>query len=156
MVYNDNVFNEESFHKLIATKLSDISFREDGIVNACNKYIQFLEWENGGAHFRILLNEWMFDKILVAHEGDWTSEEGMLCHPPYKRYEEVQEKFGKGLVFRQKGFSTVNNRSLFLFDIDKTSDEHILAVPPTGEEIYFEIYGITKSGDLVLFVEREL
>ena len=61
MVYNDNVFNEESFHKLIATKLSDISFREDGIVNACNKYIQFLEWENGGAHFRILLNEWMFD-----------------------------------------------------------------------------------------------
>lgn len=157
MIYNDNVFNEDSFHKLIGTKLSDISLREDGIVNARNsKFIQFLGWENGGARFKILSSDGRFDKILVAHEGDWTTEEGMSCHPHYKRYEDVQEDLGKGLIFQRKGFSEINRRSLFLFDIDKTSYEHILAVPATGEEIYFEIYVIDKSGDLVLLVEREL
>ena len=94
--------------------------------------------------------------ILVAHEGDWTTEEGMYCHDHYKYYENVQSDLGKGLVFRRKGFSAINSKSLFLFEIDKTCNEHILAVPATGEEIYFEIYGIDKSGDLVLLVDREL
>ena len=94
--------------------------------------------------------------ILVAHEGDWTKEEGMSCHSEYKFYEDVQCDLGKGLVFRVKGFSTINRRSLFLFDVDKAYNEHILAVPATGEEIYFEIYGVDTEDNLVLLVKREL
>ena len=153
-----NMFIGHYFQKLIATKLSDISFREDGIVATYGNsiFIQFLGWEKVVAQFRILPNDWKFDKILVAHEGDWTTEEGMSCHFPYKRYEDVQKDLGKGLIFKRKGFSAINSKSLFLFEIDKTCNEHILAVPATGEEIYFEIYGIDKSGDLVLLVDREL
>ena len=33
---------------------------------------------------------------------------------------------------------------------------HMMMVPATGEEIYFEIYGVDQSGALVLLVEREL
>ena len=58
MVYNDNVFNEDSFHKLIATKLSDISFREDGIVNACNKYIQNKEYDVNSQFFDQVENQY--------------------------------------------------------------------------------------------------
>ena len=94
--------------------------------------------------------------ILVTHEGDWTTEEGMCCHAHYKSYEDVQSDLGKGLVFRRKGFSVINRRSLFLFEIDKTCNEHILAVPATGEEIYFEIYGVDTDGNLLLLVKREL
>lgn len=116
----------------------------------------FLDGKKLSRNFESYLMIGNLTKILVAHEGDWTTEEGMSCHFPYKRYEDVQKDLGKGLIFKRKGFSKVSRRSLFLFEIDKTCNEHILAVPATGEEIYFEIYGIDKSGDLVLLVEREL
>ena len=80
----------------------------------------------------------------------------MCWHDHYKNYGDVQGDLGKGLVFRRKEFSVINRRSLFLFEIDKTCNEHILAVPATGEEIYFEIYGVDTEGDLVLLVKREL
>ena len=94
--------------------------------------------------------------ILVAHEGDWTTEKGMYCHDHYKYYEDVQSDLGKGLIFKLKGFSKVNRRSLFLFELDKTCNEHILAVPATGEEIYFEIYGVDTDGNILLLVKLEL
>lgn len=42
-----NMFIGHYFQKLIATKLSDISFREDGIVATYGNsiFIQFLGWE---------------------------------------------------------------------------------------------------------------
>ena len=51
-----NMFIGHYFQKLIATKLSDISFREDGIVATYGNsiFIQFLGWEKVVAQFRIL------------------------------------------------------------------------------------------------------
>ena len=127
------------------------------------RYINFLGWCGPSgiyASFRIdrmdLPNGKNLTTILVAHEGDWTTEEGMCCHAHYKYYEDVQGDLGKGLVFRRKGFSVINRRSLFLFEIDKTCNEHIIAVLATGEEIYFEIYGVDTEGDILLLVKREL
>ena len=152
-----------SFMKWQQMRLSDICKESAEHPTDGASYINFLNFCGPSriyASFHIdrmdLPNGKNLTAILVAHEGDWTTEEGMSCHFPYKRYEDVQKDLGKGLVFKRKGFSKVNHRSLFLFDIDKTSNEHILAVPATGEEIYFEIYGIDKSGDLVLLVDREL
>lgn len=152
-----------SFMKWQQMRLSDICKESAEHPTDGASYINFLNFCGPSriyASFHIdrmdLPNGKNLTAILVAHEGDWTTEEGMSCHFPYKRYEDVQKDLGKGLIFKRKGFSKVNRRSLFLFDIDKTSNEHILAVPATGEEIYFEIYGIDKSGDLVLLVEREL
>ena len=46
---------------------------------------------------------------------------------------------------------------MFLYNLGFTMDgDLILAVFPTGEELGFEIYGIDKSGELMLLVEREL
>ena len=124
------------------------------------KSITFIGWCGIYASFHIdrmdLPNGKNLTAILVAHEGDWTTEEGMCCHAHYKSYEDVQSDLGKGLVFRRKGFSVINRRSLFLFEIDKTCNEHILAVPATGEEIYFEIYGVDTDGNILLLVKREL
>lgn len=151
------------FMRWMWTKLSDIypNTMRRGTVNF--DYIQFSGW--GGANsiyarFQInrkeLPNGNKFNKLLVAHEGNWTTEESMYCHPDYKNYEDVQNELGQGLVFSRKGFSRINKRSLFLYDFDNTSMKHILAVPATGEEIYFEIYGVDQYGSLVLLEKREL
>lgn len=152
-----------SFMKWQQMRLSDICKESAEHPTDGASYINFLNFCGPSriyASFHIdrmdLPNGKNLTAILVAHEGDWTTEEGMSCHFPYKRYEDVQKDLGKGLIFKRKGFSAINSKSLFLFEIDKTCNEHILAVPATGEEIYFEIYGIDKSGDLVLLVDREL
>ena len=157
MIYNDNVFNEDSFQKLIEIKLPEISLRVDGIVNAGNnEFIQFLGWGDG-ARFRILSSNGRFDKILVAHEGNWVTNEICFFFPNCKYYEDLQKAYGHGLTFVKKEYSEINKRTLFLYNLDYTMDgDHILVVFPTGEEFGFEIYGIDKFGDLILLIEREL
>lgn len=123
--------------------------------------VHFLGWKESYALFSIkrgiLPNEKHFDKVLVAHEGHWIDIDGMICHKEYELYEDVQKDLGKGLTFIKKEYSEFLNRSLFLFDFEYVSDgNYLLAVPATGEEIYFEIYGVDQSGALVLLVEREL
>ena len=123
--------------------------------------VQFLGWKGSCALFSIkrgiLPNENRFEKVLVAHEGHWIDSNGMRCNPVYELYEDVQKDLGKGLTFIKKEYSEFLKRSLFLFDFEYVSDgNHLLAVPATGEEIYFEIYGVDQSGALVLLVEREL
>ena len=123
--------------------------------------VQFLGCKGCYALFsikrEILPNGEDFDKILVAHEGRWVDSDGMICHPEYEHYEDVQKDLGKGLTFIRKEYSENRKRSLFLFDFEYTSDRnYILAVPATGEEIYFEIYGVDQFGRLVLLLEREL
>ena len=123
--------------------------------------VHFLGWKESYALFSIkrgiLPNEKHFDKILVAHEGHWVDSGGMICHPEYEHYEDVQKDLGKGLTFIKKEYSEFLKRSLFLFDFEYVSDgNYLLAVPATGEEIYFEIYGVDQSGAMVLLVEREL
>ena len=151
------------FLKWQLTKLSNISQKAPDYTTGEARHISFINW-CGPSHiyasFQInrtnLPSGKNIGSIMVAHEVDWTSEKGMLCHPHYRRYEDVQENLGKGLIFRRKGFSKINCRSLYLFDIDKTSNEHIIAVPATGEEICFEIYGVDTDGNLVLLVKQEL
>ncbi len=122
--------------------------------------IMFMGWKGSYALFEIKRNDLpdgtAFNKILLAHEGDWLNQEGMSCHTEYRRYEDVQEDLGRGLIFKRKGLSKINRRSLFLFEIDKTATEHILAVPATGEEIDFEIYGVDSKGSLILLIKQEL
>ena len=106
---------------------------------------------------KMLPNGNSFERLLVAHEGDWIGEYGMICYPEYKAYEDVQTALGKGLVFVNKEYSELLRRSLFLYDFEHTSDaEYILSVPATGEEIYFEIYGIDHLGAKVLLLDMEL
>lgn len=121
----------------------------------------FLGWKGTYAFFEIkrgmLPNGKMFERILVSHEGNWIDSNGMICHPDYKLYEDVQAALGKGLTFVKKEYSKLMNRSRFLYDFEYQSDgDYVLAVPATGEEIYFEIYGVDQFGALVLLVEREL
>lgn len=151
------------FMKWQLLKLSTICQEAPNYTTGETRNISFIDFCGPSriyASFRIHLTDLpsgkIIESILVAHEGDWTSKEGMSSNPHYKHYEGVQEDLGKGLIFRRKGFSKVNRRSLFLFEIDKASDEHILAVPATGEEIDFEIYGIDTDRNLVLLVKQEL
>ncbi len=123
--------------------------------------VHFLGWKESYALFSIkrgiLPNEKHFDKVLVAHEGHWIDTDGMICHKEYEHYEDVQKDLGKGLTFIKKEYSEILKRSLFLFDFEYNSEgDYLLSVPATGEEIYFEIYGVDQSGALVLLVEREL
>ncbi len=123
--------------------------------------VTFLGWEGSYASFRIerekLANGNYIDKLLVTHQGMWTEKESMLCHPEYELYEDVQKDLGKGLCFICKEHSKILNRSLFLYGFEKSPDgEYILAVPATGEDFKFEIYGMDHFGGLVLLLQREL
>lgn len=120
--------------------------------------VNFLGWNGPGslyAFFKVAQGE--MSKLLVAHEGNWLDERGMSFYPDYELYEDVQKDLGKGLRFIKKEYSKLLKRSIFLYDFEYNNDrEYILAVPATGEEIYFEIYGVDRHGALVLLVEREL
>lgn len=123
--------------------------------------VKFIGWKGTYAFFEIkqgkLPNDMKFEGILVSHEGNWIDSDSMFCHPEFELYEDVQKGLGKGLTLVKKEYSECLNRSLFLFDFEYyKKGEYILAVPATGEEIYFEIYGVDQFGALVLLVEREL
>lgn len=94
--------------------------------------------------------------LLVAHEGDWLREKAMSPYPLYENYEDVQPALGTGLYFRGKEYSQTYRRSLFLFTFSGEADERVLAVPATGEEIAFEIYGIDSDWRLLPLLEMEL
>lgn len=126
-----------------------------------DKYVEFLGWEGSYARFRIhktaLPNGNDFEQIAVTHEGDWISYGAMCCHTEYQHYEDVQQSKGKGLIFIGKQFREDIKRSEFKFRfLPWGCNDHILAVPATGEEIYFEIYGLDSNGNSVLLDEREL
>lgn len=124
-----------------------------------DELVEFLGWVGTYARFRIrrgaLPNGRWLDRIIVAHEGDWISEDAMECHSEYRAYEDVQKALGTELVFTSKEYSQILHRSLFSYSF-QYGDEAILAVPATGEEIYFEIYGAEEHHGICLLVEREL
>lgn len=115
--------------------------------------------------------------ILVAQEGNWLTREGMSCcwnipmrlrissilkHKMlphrFENYEDIQKYLGRGLTFVGKEYSGLLNRTMvkFAFDDSTESEKYILAVPATGEEINFEIYGFTRDKALILILSREL
>lgn len=122
-------------------------------------FIEFLGWEGSYAKFKVkralLPNGRSLDHIIVAHEGNWITTDGIWFYREYNAYEDVQQKLGTGLLFIAKEYSEVLNRSLVSYSFEY-GNEAILAVPATGEEIYFEIYGSDRNHGLYLLVEREL
>ena len=136
-------------------------FTESILDKLIMKLVKFVGCNGTYASFQIerkmLPNGNRFERLLVAHEGDWIGENGMMCYPEYKFYEDVQTALGKGLVFVNKEYSDLLRRTLFLYDFERTPDtEYVLSVPATGEEIYFEIYGIDHLGAKVLLLDMEL
>ena len=99
-------------------------------------------------------NDQIMDKIIISHQGDWISEEAMTCHPEYARYEDVQFDLGDGLLLLRKWYSKENRKSYFEYKIIKNTS--LLAVPATGEEIDFEIYGKSPNNQEILLLKREL
>ncbi|MCH5346376.1 MAG: hypothetical protein J1E63_04665 [Muribaculaceae bacterium] len=95
------------------------------------------------------------ERLIVAHEGDWTDGEAMTCYGEYENYEEVQSRLGKNLKFRRKEYIGLLNRTLIEYSLDSDTDG-ILALPATGEETRCEIYGRAANGALYLLDEREL
>jgi len=124
-----------------------------------NEFVNFLGWKGIYAQFEIkpgvLPNGRTMERIMVTHEGNWIGTDGMGCHSEYEYYEDVQEDLGQGLTFVKKEYSETMNDSFFEYEISD-SPRHILAVPATGEEIHFRIYGSDGCYGKYLLVEREL
>lgn len=122
-------------------------------------FVEFLGWKGSYARFKIkkeqLPNGRNIERIIVAHEGNWTNADGMRCFSEYNSYEDVQKALGSGLEFISKEYSAILKRSLISYSFEDES-EAILAVPATGEEIYFEIYGSDRTHGIFLLEEREL
>lgn len=120
--------------------------------------IRFLGWEGIYALFEVqkgrMPNNRNLDTILISHEGNWLEDEAMICHQKYKRYEDVQFDLGRGLLLLRKWFSPEESRSYFEYKILLSNG--VLAVPATGEEINFEIYGQGSDRQPLLLLKREL
>ena len=98
-------------------------------------FIEFLGWEGSYAKFRIkkgqLPNGRNLERIIVAHEGNWTKSDGKWCYREYDAYEDVQKALGEGLTFVSKEYSAVLKRSLISYSFEY-GREAVLAVPATG------------------------
>lgn len=82
--------------------------------------------------------------VIVAHELDWV--EGDRAYHQYSSgYEAIQEKIGVNLKFVYKEHSETVHRTLVRYDLEDNYKAGLLFTPATGEEIYFEIYGIDDT-----------
>lgn len=125
--------------------------------------IKFTGWEKGVyGTFQLesaLLQPGIWaERILIAHEGDWMDAARMRFYKGYENYEEVQQDLGDGLKFVGKEYSKLLNRSFFLYEIVRPVKGlgYKIVVPATGEEVYFEIYGLDSKGIQYLMLQREL
>lgn len=123
------------------------------------KLVEFLGWDGTEALFQIkrgvLPNNSRIERIIFAREGDWVTNTGSSRHRIYKRHEIIQELSGNGLRLVSQEYSKDRNRSVFTYSFE-TGDDAILAVPATGEELCYEIYGCDSNQDLHLLDEGEL
>lgn len=82
--------------------------------------------------------------VVVAHEMNWL--EGKRSYRQYSSgYEAIQQKLGVNLRFICKEHSQTLGRALFRYDFENPMRPGLLFTPATGEELYFEIYGIDES-----------
>ena len=120
--------------------------------------ITFKGWQGSYALFEIhkglMPNGEIIDTIIISHQGDWICDEAMMCHPQYAKYEDVQFDLGEGLQFLKKWFSPEKRKSYFEYKVIR--DNSLLAVPATGEEIDFEVYGKRINNQEILLLKREL
>lgn len=74
---------------------------------------------------------------------DWL--EGEKAYRQYSSgYETIQQKLGINLKFICKERSNTMGRTQFRYDFEDDLHPGLLFTPSTGEEIYFEIYGIDE------------
>lgn len=122
-------------------------------MNEHDEYARFAGWDGGFALFgiddsRVLPDGSLFEGLLAAREGDWTDSAG----------DDMQQAPCRGLRLTGREYSAVLNRTLFSFELERPAPDagFVLAVPATGEELRFEIYGVNQFGALQLLAEREL
>lgn len=98
------------------------------------------------------------ERILIAHEGNWMDATRMRFYKDYENYEDIQQDLGDGLRLVGKEYSKLLGRSFFLYEIARPAKGlgYKIAVPATGEEVYFEIYGVDSNGIQYLMLQREL
>ena len=124
-----------------------------------SELVEFLGWKGTEARFKIkrgvLPNDRDLERIIVAREGNWMATMSALLPFGSNNHESVQARHGSGLKFLAKEYSKVMNRSLFSYSFESCEDA-ILAVPATGEELLFEIYGSDADHVMYPLVEREL
>lgn len=119
----------------------------------------FIDWQGCYALFSInshrLTNEHNIRNIIVACEGDWTTEDSMFCYNEFKSYEDVQACLGCNLTFLRKEYVRILNRTFVEYTFD-VKTKNILAIPASGEELSCEIYAKSHSGALFLLYQREI
>lgn len=125
--------------------------------------IKFTGWEKGvygtfQLESGLLQPGILAERILIAHEGDWMDAARMRFYKGYENYEDVQQDLGDGLKFVGKEYSKLLDRSFFLYEIVRPVKGlgYKIAVPATGEEVYFEIYGLDSKGIQYLMLQTEL
>lgn len=120
--------------------------------------VKFINWQGCYALFSIQSHAPQhginIQRVIVSQEGDWIGEDAMMCYPQYARYEDVQYDLGDGLFLLRKWLSPEKRKSYFEYEILKNNS--VLAVPATGEEMDFEIYGLGPNNNKFLLIKREL
>lgn len=95
--------------------------------------------------------------IFIIHEGNWIKPlNNKFCWPECEYYEQAQHIFGDGLDLIEKEYDEINHCTTFHFKLPKCLLLTRIVVPATGEELYFKIYGIHKSGNKELLIDIEL
>ena len=126
-----------------------------------NVEINFLGWTpDSGARFEILSGKLPesgeeIGSIRVIHEGEWLSNDAMICHREFEKYEDAQKRHGKGLKLARKEYDKERHHTIFEYEVETLTA--ILGCIATGEDFYFQIYGAPRdSGNYELLLEREL
>ncbi len=84
--------------------------------------------------------------IIIAHEVDWTNPESMKGYHQFSfSYQAAQDKLGRNLKYVGMERSELMRRTFIRFDFDEFKESALLFTPATGEELYFEIYGISEQ-----------
>ena len=129
--------------------LSELEKHERGVtcLGHAGPYGMFLGWLVS----RVNDNGDVLKGILIAHEVDWRNPECMKGYHQFSfSYQAAQEKFGRNLKYVGMERSELMRRTLIRFDFEKFTDSALLFTPATGEELYFEIYGISEyHSDLI-------
>lgn len=95
--------------------------------------------------------------IIVIHEGNWIKPlNNEFSWPECEYYEQAQQVLGHGFDLVEKKYDRKNNCTSFYFKLPKYLLLTKIVVAATGEELFFKIYGIHKSGNKELLIDMEL
>lgn len=128
------------------------------MMSTSSDYVSFIGRGKGSVYgiFKInrkpLPNGREFKQLLVSFEGNWVD----MGNYRDEYYEDVQPDQGHGLSFCHKEYQGGSSWFLYDFESIKPDEDYVLAVPATGEEFIFQIYGVDDLGALILLWKMEL